>query len=94
MNFLRKLLKKILKFAKSTKDISNFNKNLNNTIEKPKINFKKKIGNKINLFENNNEKIESNDKKKILNFVKICQTKLPPKMISIYLDILIISFKK
>jgi len=56
--------------------------------------FQKKIGNKINLFENNNEKIESNDKKKILNFVKICQTKLPPKMISIYLDILIISFKK
>ena len=47
MNFLRKLLKKILKFAKSTKDISNFNKNLNNTIEKPKINFKKKQGIKL-----------------------------------------------
>ena len=74
--FCKKIIKKkILKFTKSTKDISNFNKNLNNTVEKPKINFKK-IGHKTNLFENNNEKIKSNDKKKILKVVKTRQPKL------------------
>ena len=74
--FCKKIIKKkILKFAKNTKDISIFNKNLNNTVEKPKINFKK-IGHKTNLFENNNEKIKSNDKKKILKVVKTRQPKL------------------
>jgi serine/threonine protein kinase len=67
--------KKILNFAKSTKNISSINNILNNTVRKPKLNFKK-IEYKINLFANNFSNIESKNKKKINKVVKSHQVKL------------------
>ena len=67
--------KKILHFAKSTKNISSINNILNNTVRKPKLNFKK-IEYKINLFANNFSNIESKNKKKINKVVKSHQVKL------------------